>query len=389
VAGVSVEIRVRSYNVEFGDCVLFSVNEGSAQKPAWKHALFDFGNVAGKGGPNELFAPIAADIKKVTHNTLDLLVMTHEHLDHMEGFYHQRKIFDSMKVKHVWMSIPSAPDYYQTHPKSRKALAAAQRMLRTCHAEFRARGWLRGASGPMLKALIQNNLTNTDRVNYVRKLGKKNVHYLYRGVSTMGKHPFQKVDFRILAPEEEMSVYYGKALAFARGMGGLRQRFAGVPERRALPRHISRTEFERLRDALQSGELDAVQEIDAAKNNTSLVVLATVGGKKLLFTGDAEVESWEKMQKKKLLGPVDFLKVSHHGSWNGTPKFDGKSVVETLFPATSSKKGAALVSTKSNVYGTVNKVPHEETLQLFRKRCEKVYVTEDLKPGKLCYTIKL
>lgn len=387
---MSAQIRVRSYNVEFGDCVLLSVNEGTAQKPNWKHALFDFGNVAGKGGPNEVFAPIAADIKKVTNGTLDLVVMTHEHLDHMEGFYHQRKVFDSMTVRHVWMSIPSQPGYYKSHPKSHQALAATRQLLHSCHEQFKARGWL--ASSPELKALLLNNLSNIERVNYVRQLaGPANVHYLRRGDKTAGKHGFGRVAFKILAPEEEMSIYYGKALAFAEGMTGLRQRFAAAASRLRPPKHISKTEFERLRSALQSGELGAIHEIDAAKNNTSLVVLATVGQKKLLFTGDAEVESWEQMRKpkRKLLQPVDFLKVSHHGSWNGTPKFNGQSVVEILFPAKPMKSGVALVSTKSNVYGTVNKVPHEETLQLFRKQCKKVYVTEELKAGELFYDIKL
>jgi beta-lactamase superfamily II metal-dependent hydrolase len=41
-------------------------------------------------------------------------------------------------------------------------------------------------------------------------------------------------------------------------------------------------------------------------------------GNKLLFTGDAEELSWETLYQKDVLKEVDFLKISHHGSENGT-----------------------------------------------------------------------
>lgn len=56
-------------------------------------------------------------------------------------------------------------------------------------------------------------------------------------------------------------------------------------------------------------------------NNASLVVRLTFGGKKFLFTGDAEIESWKRMiatQKEKLR--ADLLKAAHHGSSNGTTR---------------------------------------------------------------------
>lgn len=131
----SKSICVRAYNVRFGDCVLVSFKTDMAEK----HILFDFGNapagVRGGGGKNDVFAPVAADIRKRTKGVIDLLVMSHEHLDHMEGFYSERKIFSGLQVREVWMSIMSAPDYYRRFRKARpekKArlalLALAQRL---------------------------------------------------------------------------------------------------------------------------------------------------------------------------------------------------------------------------------------------------------------------
>lgn len=61
--------------------------------------------------------------------------------------------------------------------------------------------------------------------------------------------------------------------------------------------------------------------IDDNPNNASIVVRVSFGAKRFLFTGDAEVESWQQMissEKDKLR--ADVLKAAHHGSSNGTTK---------------------------------------------------------------------
>ena len=58
---------------------------------------------------------------------------------------------------------------------------------------------------------------------------------------------------------------------------------------------------------------------DDNPNNASVVVRLTFGGKRFLFTGDTEVESWRQMldtERDKLR--ADLLKAAHHGSSNGT-----------------------------------------------------------------------
>ena len=63
-------------------------------------------------------------------------------------------------------------------------------------------------------------------------------------------------------------------------------------------------------------------------NNTSLILLFEVFGKKLLFPGDAQLENWsyaledapDAAKTRALLADVDVYKVGHHGSLNATPK---------------------------------------------------------------------
>ena len=75
--------------------------------------------------------------------------------------------------------------------------------------------------------------------------------------------------------------------------------------------------------------LEIVRTLDHQMNNTSLILLFEVFGKKLLFPGDAQIENWSyalrgcartRRRLAALLADVDVYKVGHHGSLNATPK---------------------------------------------------------------------
>ena len=80
-------LRVRIYNVRFGDAVLVTVPDRDDGHTTTRHMLVDFGNVlANGGGEDAVFKPIVEDILSVLDGTpLDLYVMTHEHMDHVQG----------------------------------------------------------------------------------------------------------------------------------------------------------------------------------------------------------------------------------------------------------------------------------------------------------------
>ena len=82
-------------------------------------------------------------------------------------------------------------------------------------------------------------------------------------------------------------------------------------------------------DRMRSEEMLAlVRILDAALNNTSLILLFEIGDTLLLFPGDAQIENWSYALFTapnhkaicKRLASASFYKVGHHGSLNATPK---------------------------------------------------------------------
>ena len=383
---MSNAIQIRGYIVGFGDCILLRLPDGTQTR----HLLFDFGRAPNDGASLARFPDIAKNIEKQCNGHLDLLVMTHEHLDHMEGFYREREIFDRMQVDRVWMSLPSAPGYYSTFPK-----AKLQKKLREGLSGFARAARRNGlVIHPGFMSLLENNIANKDRVEYLRKLGTKPPAYLARGQGKAASAAFKNIGIRVLAPEPDVSVYYTAnarenaltaALAAASktqdaDREGLAWDFPSVP--RATDSEmggLSRSDFERLRRTIREDGVAAARFIDRAQNNTSLCLLIEAGSKRLLMPGDAELESWDVMKKKcaaDLKKPVDFLKVSHHGSHNGTPL----ELLDALLPVKRKASAQVLVSTKRNVYGTKNPVPDTSLLTELERRCRKI-VTTDGKTG--------
>lgn len=108
-------------------------------------------------------------------------------------------------------------------------------------------------------------------------------------------------------------------------------------------------------------------------NNDSLVFRLTYKNNRFLFPGDAELESWSRMiasQGEKLRS--DVLKVSHHGSRNGT----SQNVLNAVSP-----KYAVISCGKDNNYGH----PHAETMTLLQGAGIPVYRTDEQGTIK-CYS---
>ena len=186
----------------------------------------------------------------------------------------------------------------------------------------------------------------------------------------------------ILAPEEDTTVYYGKneiAPLFA-GNAGIGPRARPVAEELPLPPPgVDAGAFYDLVHARMSGVMDNLLAIDKAANNTSIVFCLEWKGWQLLFCGDAEERSWKEMDERALLKPVHFLKISHHGSHNGTP---GDDLLQKILPNPSpdGKTRFAAVSTCLNAY---NGIPHTKTINDVKARVKRVYSTlNDSQVGK-------
>jgi beta-lactamase superfamily II metal-dependent hydrolase len=363
-------LRVRAYNVRFGDAILVSVPDRNAsQETITRHILIDLGNVlAGSGGVDAVFEPVVADILgELNGQPLDLYVMTHEHMDHVQGplWLKQKRSID-LKATHAWLTASAAPDYYDQHPEAkRKRLELEQIFLRI--STFLAAA--PEASSPATQALMFNNNPRStgDCVEFLRGVGRTTT-YVFRGVELADRHPFDETRFEIWSPEEDTSIYYGRFRPM--GLGVADSGESGEFQVGALkpPRGVDAGAFFNLVEKRLRGVFDNLLAIDKAANNTSLVFSLEWRGWRLLFPGDAEHRAWLEMNKRDLLKPVHFLKVGHHGSWNGTPPPELLEQVLPL-PTPDGRQRRALVSTHEGTYAGV---PNRETLDELRRRCDDV-----------------
>lgn len=380
------KLRVRVYNVRFGDAVLLSIpDRAEDDHTETRHVLIDVGNVlSGEGGEDAVFRPVVENVlQELDGRPLDLYVMTHEHMDHVQGLlYAEEKLFldeslqQKLQVRHAWLPASAGPGYYDTHENARKKLAEARHAYETIQ-QFLAAAPQEETS--WLQALMLNNnpRATADCVDYIRNLAQ-HTWYVHRGVDLEAKHPFKEAQFEIWAPEEDTSVYYGRfqpvALGVTPGRGS-----RGKPTMTAVkpPPGVDAGAFYDLVSMRRRGFGDNMLAIDRAANNTSVVFCLAWRGWRLLFPGDAEIRSWKTMNKHDRLQPVHLLKVSHHGSHNGTPSGE---LLETILPQEpqDDRNRCGVVSAYP---GTYNNVPDEETLVELQQRCELLRI-EGLPDGQ-------
>ncbi|MBI4918058.1 MAG: hypothetical protein HY825_19625 [Acidobacteria bacterium] len=378
-------LTVRIYNVRFGDAILVTVpdRDPDTQETTTRRILVDVGNVSegtgtGGGGDDEVFEPVLESIlQELGGEPLDLYVMTHEHLDHVQGlFYAATKLpglhLDTrFKVNNVWLTGSAHPDYYDTHPDARRKKLEFDAMYRRLAAFLRLHA--ASAASGLMEILANNDPTKTAPcVAYLRGLSPARTTYLYRGVGLEGRHPFREATFSVWAPEEDTSDYYGSFQSIDGGAvpllatGTSSEQPAPAPLADPLPPPgVDVGAFLNLVAARRSGIADNLLAIDQAANNTSVVFSLSWRGWNLLFPGDAEVRSWKTMNKKGVLAPVHFLKVAHHGSHNGTP---ADKIFDAILPESppDAKPRRAAVSTWQDTYSGI---PHPPTDARITSRC--------------------
>jgi beta-lactamase superfamily II metal-dependent hydrolase len=363
------KLRIRVYNVRFGDAILIWVPARVAGgRTETRHILVDVGNVlGGKGGEDSVFKPVVEDVLKVLDGEpLDLYVMTHEHLDHIQGLYYvSTKLGLDLKVKRAWLTASAAEDYYERNPEARKKRSLALAAFDAVQSYFSAAG---EKPSPFVQAMLLNNnpRSSSQCVDYLRKLAAETV-YVHREADP-GPLPFQepgtKID--IWGPEEDTSIYYGAFRPAALGVtaGAAGERAAATTPN--PPAGVDAGAFYDLVEFRRRGYGDNLLALDAAANNSSVVFCLEWRGWRLLFPGDAEQRAWKEMDRRGKLGPVHFLKVGHHGSANGTPLPELLAKILPETPPDGRPRSAAV----STCAGSYSGVPHPETMKLLHGRCD-------------------
>lgn len=139
--------------------------------------------------------------------------------------------------------------------------------------------------------------------------------------------------------------------------------------------------------------LSLVRILDKAMNNTSVILMFEIGGKKLLFPGDAQIENWEyalgKPEIRRLLRDTTLYKVGHHGSRNATPKTLWNDFKNRSTAADNPDRLKTINSTMEGKHGhTPETAVPRKTLVNELENLSDYYTTQTLKEGgKLCHEI--
>jgi hypothetical protein len=381
-----LRVRIRMYQVGFGDCFLVSLeyDEPLADGRAERHVLIDYGSTrsARDGRARGRMSEVAELIAQHTQGELDALVLTHRHKDHLSGFADTvgATTIRALAPKLVLRPWTEDPDLPAT--ADRPAVAgghegaigsASARFARNLSEAQDAVELLAARPGlhAGLKAAAEEQLKNADAIALLDELSADgHGRYLFAGadpdtatvlpglaITVLGP-PTIEQDPRVARQREEDPQYWMLALraslheaardATSRGSGAR-------PTVRVGPGPV-RWLVERLARQKVHSVARLVRKLDDALNNTSLILLLEVGELSMLFPGDAQIENWqytldrladEPELKDKLAG-IDLYKVGHHGSRNATPRsLHGLWVnrPDTLPPLT------ALMSTRPDVHG--------------------------------------
>lgn len=91
------------YDQGVGDCFLLSFPRAD-DEASRVHVVIDCGVVAGTPDDTERLNAIVTDIGKTTGNHIDLLVITHEHWDHLSGFLRAADLWAGIRIDQLWTS---------------------------------------------------------------------------------------------------------------------------------------------------------------------------------------------------------------------------------------------------------------------------------------------
>lgn len=447
------KLRIRAYQVGFGDCVLLTFyypKKGKEAAPQ-RHILIDFGSTGlPDGTPSDQMDRVAADIKEQCGDKLHVVVATHRHKDHISGFSTRKSgdgpgdIIASLMpdaiiqpwTEHPEAKDPKLPAAANTRGKKLPAQpvgVSEQKSLSALHVQSLddmnkvsevilaevehltdgnkfAQVLGASAAGQIQFLANDNGVPNRSAVENLARMGKAHkgveTHYVNHGYPLNFSKLLPGVKVHVLGPptleqhaeiikeratdKEEFWMLQLSLQAAARNFWGFQaatgelinaftsgkeRLFPGAKVYRKYHPSHDRWFIRRLREIRGTQMLSLVRILDKAMNNTSVILLFEVGGRKLLFPGDAQIENWEYALKRDgkgdlaLLKDVDVYKVGHHGSRNATPKTLWKNFENKSEDAGVSRRLKTVVSTMPGKHGSKenhSEVPRQTLVKEFK-----------------------
>lgn len=344
------KITIRMYHVGFGDCFLLTFHYSSVDR----HLLIDFGTT--RQSQNYMNA-IATDINNTCNGKIDAIVVSHRHKDHLSGFktsddpdepYSGDIIADLNPelVSLTWTEDPELDEAASGPVKGNDRLSfvaslnSMQRLAESASSVAAAKKRM-----SELVDLSEINISNKSALsNLLNMADEENTEYLHYGCRSALNSIFRGVRFHVLGPptvdqwskvkrqtsrdEDEYWHLANYWHLLERSFSNRNGPVSPFPKR-LITKIPSSAKWlvDKMRDPKEADLLQISRIMDRAINNTSVILLIELWGTKLLFPGDAQIESWDYVlngphsdRNRELLSDVSVYKVGHHASLNGTPK---------------------------------------------------------------------
>jgi len=350
-AGVSV----RMYRQGLGDCFLITL---PSEKGKRFHMLIDCGVIVGTSDAKKRMNDVVNDIILQTNSQIDLLVITHEHMDHVSGFNQAKDLFDKVAVKDVWVAWTEDPKD-QLATKLRTERRRAENALRMAVNHLALSG--NAAKAQRISSLMDfmgaKAGSTSDAMDYAKNLSGSRPRYCQPGEPPITLPQLPGFRFWVLGPPKDEKLIKksapgkGEGYGLDAGPGGTQSllltsltrgqrtmNLEDIPDREDLIEEpfedrftipLERAEhvpfFEKhyfgesadgsivdedskkdIRDQswrrIDATWMDASEtlalQLDSATNNTSLVLAIEVvtSGEVLLFPGDAQAGNWLSWQ---------------------------------------------------------------------------------------------
>jgi beta-lactamase superfamily II metal-dependent hydrolase len=376
------KVKVRMYNVGFGDSFLiyFPTEDGV------RKVLIDCGVHPTGGGPRdikEVAKQIIADVTPVGGQpSIDVVIATHRHADHVSGFAYEG--WKAVTVKEVWM--PWTEDYSDaTAVQILEKQSRAAKKLKAKH-----------AAAPLIDELAQNALVNAAAMKMLHEgfAGKPRRRYLpYKNEkkNSLQTPALPGVTVHVMGPSRDEKVI--KDMEPKTGHSYVHLLQADPDEVKELrpfadvwsvrPRSYDKDlllDPKTIRNLETAGTVDALlaaAALEDSVNGTSLMLMFNINNAYMLFPGDAQWGTWDAAinnpRWRELLAKTTFYKVGHHGSHNATPTdfLDGVLKDSTLL-------AAAMVCTRTEVNPTWD-IPRGPLLKRLRKMTPNVVRSDEPK----------
>ncbi|QCB97931.1 hypothetical protein E5206_14245 [Arthrobacter sp. PAMC25564] len=354
-------VTIRMYDVGFGDAFLITVKQDDQ---AWR-MLVDCGvHSLGKARPlldvvNAIISDLTEAAEPGTPPTLDVVVATHHHADHITGF-----AFDDWAEVHVgevWVSFVE-DDSDEDAKTLKNGLARAATNLNTLIGRApaalndEARALALGIAG----TLALNSLGNEDAMD--RLLGRNGKHFLNVpairylpdrvGELNIIRTSLPNATVHVLGPSrdpDQLKLMNPPASArwlamqqaldaesesdFAVGQAPAKPLFDEIYS--VTPDEIAGNIGIELVSTLATLNLPALLDdasellaaasiLERSVNNTSIYFVLDVDGTRLVFVGDSQQGAWDHVLQdpaaRALVSAPAFYKIGHHGSHNATPR---------------------------------------------------------------------